>query len=72
MKPSPSAPARTPKQRVLRKWPEAVCRSWYINSAFRVWRDELESCRSNRGLGVGSTARQAWADAARNLTRRKP
>ena len=58
----------TPKQRVLRKWPEAVCKAWIPGaSPYRVWRDELESCRSNRGLGVGSSAKQAWADAARRL-----
>lgn len=65
MKPSttPKRKARaamTPKQRVLKKYPKAIC-SRYHGESF-VW---LELGLTY--LGVGPDANAAWADAARRL-----
>lgn len=50
----------TPKQRVLKKYPKAIC-SRYHGESF-VW---LELGLTY--LGVGPDANAAWADAARRL-----
>jgi len=54
----------TPKQRVLRKYPVAVCGRW---TASNSWYVDLP----HRCLGWGRTPRLAWADAASKFCRPK-
>jgi len=52
---------RTPKERVLEKWPDAECRYGYIAECWKVWTE------GGKELGYGDSARAAWQDAARRL-----
>ena len=53
----------TPKQRVLKKCPDAYAeRSAFTVDFWYVWRDVNDAV-----LGQGYSALEAWADAARRL-----
>lgn len=55
----------TPKQKVLRKYPGAApC--WWMKSC----RNEIRTA-DFRVIGTGVTASEAWADAAKRLTKGK-
>jgi hypothetical protein len=54
---------RTPKQRVLAKYPDAVCRE----ESDHFWRVTAQRKGYRLSLGVEWTARAAWADAAKHL-----
>jgi hypothetical protein len=60
---SPSTPRElpTPKERVLAKFPTAVCKEWEPSGS---WYIDTEG----GSLGWGSSPGRAWADAARNHT----
>ena len=53
----------TAKERVRRRWPEAYA---FNALTWRVYRGTY-----GHPIGVGSTARAAWADAARSLKGKK-
>lgn len=56
----------TPKQRVLKRWPEAV--SWAWADCVEIYTKRYNTPPDgNRTLGRGTTATQAWDEAARNL-----
>lgn len=59
----------TPKQRVLRKWPNACVNRCcdYANTPDDEGFDISTWHGKGEIVGHGSTARQAWADAARRL-----
>ena len=52
----------TPKQQVLKRWPDAYCEKSALGTGWYVWREANDA-----PLGRGYTAREAWADAARSL-----
>ena len=54
------------KQKVLRKYPKAVCIPW--RSGDRAYLIEKTNAAFSEGdIGAGSTPVKAWADAARRL-----
>ena len=58
----------TPKQRVLKKWPKA--RSYCAEqSCDFVITKEWPHYAPRYRIGIGEDAVQAWADAARRITR---
>jgi hypothetical protein len=57
----------TPKERVLAKWPTA--KRFKLNGWIDFPRVQVIYIKSGRQIGYGQTPRQAWADAARRLTK---
>lgn len=58
---------RTPKQRVLAKYPESI--AWPWADCVQIYSKRHNSPPlGNKTLGTGKTARQAWADAARSIS----
>ena len=56
-----------PKQRVLKRWPEAHAFDW-AGPSWIIYDGEFV----NLGMNAGSpTARQAWAEAAKHATVRR-
>jgi hypothetical protein len=55
----------TPKQRVLKKWPQAYLWRWQSIKFYGV---EVDT-PSPQTLGQGISPQKAWAEAARNLRR---
>lgn len=55
----------TPKQRVLKKWPQAYLWRWQNIKFYGV---EVDT-PSPQTLGQGISPQKAWAEAARNLRR---
>lgn len=57
----------TPKQRVLKRFPAAFAYEW-AGPSWCVYRPHFSG---NLDLGIGKTATQAWADAAKHPTVRR-
>lgn len=64
----------TPKQRVLRKYPTAVCRQGYFAARrFHIFPESYQNgwtgnlMASGNWIGTALSATAAWADAARRL-----
>jgi len=56
------------RDRVKRKYPLAICVPWWEgDNAYQIWKDANPI--QETPLGKGKNPGNAWADAARNLTR---
>lgn len=53
----------TDREKVLAKWPDAICSPALAGGKFGIFSEETE-----RWLGGGETSNAAWADAARRLS----
>ena len=55
----------TPKQRVLKKWPNAWC--WKSDAHDRLYYIEVPGRKPTEFVCGGTSPRDAWADAARRI-----